>query len=91
MLAVYTGGKSGAHLNPAVTFANCVHRKFPWRKFPIYTVAQTLGGFCAAGVVYGNYKSAIDQFEGGNGIRTVGVFLCSGRTEQRTEPETGWR
>jgi len=58
-------------LNPAVTFANCIYRKFPWRKLPIYTIAQTLGAFCAAGVVYGNYKSAIDQFEGGNGIRTV--------------------
>jgi len=71
MLGVYVGGKSGAHLNPAVTFANCIYRKFPWRKLPIYTIAQTLGAFCAAGVVYGNYKSAIDQFEGVNGVRTV--------------------
>lgn len=71
MLGVYAGGKSGAHLNPAVTFANCVYRKFPWRKFPIYAFAQTLGAFCAAGVVYGNYKSAIDVYEGGPNIRTV--------------------
>lgn len=26
---------------------------------------------CASAVVYGNYKSAIDAFEGGPGIRTV--------------------
>lgn len=26
MLGVYTSGISGAHLNPAVTFANCVFR-----------------------------------------------------------------
>jgi glycerol uptake facilitator-like aquaporin len=71
MLGVYTAGKSGAHLNPAVTLANCIYRKFPWRKFPIYAFAQTFGAFCAAGVVYGNYKSAIDAFEGGPGIRTV--------------------
>ncbi|KIW00194.1 uncharacterized protein PV09_08234 [Verruconis gallopava] len=70
MLGVYCGGKSGAHLNPAVTFANCVYRKFPWRKFPIYMVAQTLGAFCASGIVYANYKSAIDNYEG-YGIRTV--------------------
>jgi aquaglyceroporin related protein len=72
MLGVYTGGISGAHLNPAVTFANCVFRKFPWRKFPSYMLAQTLGAFCASGIVYANYKSAIDVFEGGAGIRTVG-------------------
>ncbi|KAK5941114.1 glycerol channel [Knufia obscura] len=71
MLGVYTSGISGAHLNPAVTFANCVFRKFPWRKLPIYLVAQTLGAFVASLVVYANYKSAIDVFEGGQNIRTV--------------------
>ena len=74
MLGVYTSGISGAHLNPAVTFANCVFRKFPWRKFPGYMLAQILGAMCAAAVVYGNYKSAIDVFEGGAGIRTVPGF-----------------
>lgn len=71
MLGVYTSGLSGAHINPAVTFANCVFRKHPWKKFPAYALAQVLGAFCAAGVVYGNYKSAIDVFEGGPNIRTV--------------------
>lgn len=71
MLGVYTSGISGAHLNPAVTFANCLFRKFPWRKFPIYALAQILGAMCASAVVYANYKSAIDVFEGGSGIRTV--------------------
>jgi aquaglyceroporin related protein len=75
MLGVYTAGKSGAHLNPAVTLANCIYRKFPWRKFPTYTLAQILGAFCASAVVYGNYKSAIDMFEGGPGIRTVSHIL----------------
>jgi aquaglyceroporin related protein len=72
MLGVYTAGISGAHLNPAVTFANCVFRKFPWRKFPTYLVAQVLGAMVASAVVYANYKSAIDVFEGGPDIRTVG-------------------
>jgi len=71
MLGVYTAGISGAHLNPAVTFANCVYRKFPWRKFPIYMLAQILGAMTASAVVYANYKSAIDVFEGGPNIRTV--------------------
>lgn len=70
MLGVYCSGYSGGHINPAVTFANCVFRKFPWKKFPIYTVAQVLGAMCASAVVYGNYISAIDNFEG-YGVRTV--------------------
>lgn len=74
MLGVYASGVSGAHINPAVTFANCVYRKFPWRKFPIYMLAQILGAFCASGVVYANYKSAITQYEGGPNIRTVPGF-----------------
>ncbi|EMC99176.1 hypothetical protein BAUCODRAFT_31504 [Baudoinia panamericana UAMH 10762] len=71
MLGVYTSGISGGHINPAVTFANCVLRKFSWKKFPIYVLAQISGAFCAAGVVYGNYKSAIHVFEGGPDVRTV--------------------
>lgn len=71
MLGVYTAGISGAHLNPAVTFANCVFRKFPWRKFFPYMIAQILGAMVASAVVYANYKSAIDVFEGGRSFRTV--------------------
>jgi aquaglyceroporin related protein, other eukaryote len=71
----YLGGYfsriSGSHLNPAVTFACCVFRKFPWKKFPSYVLAQFLGAFLGSFIVYGNYKSAIDVFEGGPNIRTV--------------------
>lgn len=77
MLGVYVSGISGSHLNPAVTFSNCIFRKFPWRKFPGYVLAQILGAFCASGVVYANYNSAIDVFEGGVGIRTVGLPTSS--------------
>ncbi|KAL2000300.1 hypothetical protein VTN02DRAFT_3306 [Thermoascus thermophilus] len=71
MLGIYASGMSGAHINPAVTFAYCVFRKFPWRKLPIYMIAQVLGAMCGSAIVYGNYKSAIDAFEGGSNIRTV--------------------
>ncbi|KAJ5256604.1 hypothetical protein N7478_012708 [Penicillium angulare] len=71
MLGVYASGSSGAHINPAVTFANCIFRGFPWRKFPVYAIAQILGAMCGAAIVYGNYKSAIDVYEGGPSIRTV--------------------
>jgi len=70
MLGIYVCGCSGGHLNPAVTLANCVFRGFPWWKWPIYACAQVTGCFCGAAIIYGNYKSAIDAYEG-YGIRTV--------------------
>ncbi|KAG5363895.1 putative membrane protein [Yarrowia sp. B02] len=74
MFGVYAaGGISGGHLNPAVTLCSCIYRGFPWKKFPIYLVAQLLGCMTGAALVYGNYRSAIDVFEGGKGIRTVGL------------------
>lgn len=63
-------GDSGAFLNPAITLAFCVYRGMPFRRWPIYLVAQFLGGFCAAGVVYANYISAIDNYAG-HGVRNV--------------------
>ncbi|KAH7135934.1 aquaporin-like protein [Dendryphion nanum] len=71
MLGIYVAGDSGAYLNPAITFSNCLYRQLPWRRFPMYFVAQLLGGFVGSGIVYANYISAIDWFEGSNGVRTV--------------------
>jgi aquaglyceroporin related protein len=68
MFGVYVAGTAGGHLNPAITFVNCLYRKFPWWKFPVYAAAQTLGCFCGAAVIFGNYKSAIQAYEGGPGI-----------------------
>ncbi|KAF2178203.1 aquaporin [Zopfia rhizophila CBS 207.26] len=70
MLGVYVAGDSGAYLNPAITFCSCLFRQLPWRRLPIYFLAQVLGAFTASGVVYANYISAIDHVEG-HGIRTV--------------------
>lgn len=68
-----SGGISGGHINPAVTIAFATLRDFPWRKVPIYILAQLLGGICGAGIVYANYFHAIDLFEGGRGVRTLGT------------------
>jgi aquaglyceroporin related protein len=70
MLGIYVAGDSGGFLNPAVTFCFCLFRKLPWKRFPIYFLAQFLGGFVGSGVVYANYINAINQFEG-HGVRTV--------------------
>jgi glycerol uptake facilitator protein len=67
--AVYVaGGVSGAHINPAVTLAFAVRRDFPWRKVPGYIVAQVVGAFLGALLVYIVYKAAIDSFERANHI-----------------------
>ncbi|KAL4895438.1 putative aquaglyceroporin [Aspergillus ambiguus] len=71
MLGVYVSRPSGSHINPAVTFANCVLRRFPWRRWPVYALSQLLGAMVGAAIVYGNYRSAIDAYEGGRNIRTV--------------------
>ncbi|KJX97874.1 hypothetical protein TI39_contig455g00001 [Zymoseptoria brevis] len=71
MLGIYVAGDSGAYLNPAILFTNCVLRKLPWRRLPAYFVAQLLGGFVGAGIVYANYIGQISKFEGGPGLRTV--------------------
>src|SRR5579859_502377 len=47
----FMGEVSGAHLNPAVTFAFAVRRNFPWRRVPGYLLAQLLGGVAAAGLL----------------------------------------
>lgn len=43
----FMGTVSGAHLNPAVTFAFAARRNFPWRRVPGYVVAQIAGAVCA--------------------------------------------
>src|SRR5579872_2775330 len=45
------GGVSGAHLNPAVTLAFAVRRKFPWQKVAPYAAAQVVGAFAGAALV----------------------------------------
>ena len=51
-------------------------------------LAQTLGAFCAAAVVYANYKSAIDVYEGGSHIRTVPPALNATAGVFCTYPQT---
>lgn len=45
------GDVSGAHLNPAVTTAFALARRFPWAEVPGYITAQLAGAFAASGLL----------------------------------------
>ncbi len=53
MLGVYTVGHiSGAHINPAVTLGFAAAGKFPWSEVPSYILAQMIGAFLGAVIVW---------------------------------------
>jgi len=73
-MGIYIAGKiSGAHLNPAVTLALALFRKFPWSKVIPYSLAQTAGAFVAAALVFWNYHPAFLQVDP-QLDHTAGVF-----------------
>jgi glycerol uptake facilitator protein len=61
-LAVYAVGRvSGAHLNPAVTLGLAAVGKFPWGEAPVYILAQMLGAFLGAALVWLAYLAHWEQ------------------------------
>jgi glycerol uptake facilitator protein len=76
------GGVSGAHINPAVTLAFAVRRRFAWAKVLPYWGAQVFGAFVGAALVWLVYVNAINQFNfasrtpksGGQALATYSIF-----------------
>ena len=82
-MAIYvTAGVSGAHLNPAVTLALMTFRGFDKKKVIPYIIAQILGAFSSAGLVYFLYRQLFVAYDKTHGIirgsveslSTAGIF-----------------
>jgi glycerol uptake facilitator protein len=64
MFAIYTvGGVTGAHINPAITLGAAIRKQLPWNKVPRYWVAQILGAFVGAALVFLVYNNAINHYD----------------------------
>lgn len=77
MIAVFVGvymtaDSSGAHLNPAVTFALATAGKFDWSMVPMYILAQMLGAMLGAFIVWMIYKDHIN--EAGSAADQLAIF-----------------
>ncbi|XP_005393898.1 PREDICTED: aquaporin-9 [Chinchilla lanigera] len=65
-MAIYvTGGVSGGHVNPAVSFAMCLFGRMKWFKLPFYVGAQFLGAFAGSAALFGIYYDGLMSFADG--------------------------
>src|SRR3569623_1424856 len=58
---VVAGPYSGAHLNPAVTIGLAIAGKFAWALVPSYILAQMLGAFLGAFLVWLMYYNLFQR------------------------------
>lgn len=64
MVGVFIAGSvSGAHLNPAVSIGCALAGTMEWSAVPGYVIAQMLGGFAGAALVWLFYKDHYDATE----------------------------
>ena len=69
MLAIYAvGAVSGAHINPAMTIASAVWRKFPKAHVLPYIGAQLAGAFIAAAALFMLFEPHIAAKEASKGV-----------------------
>ncbi|HEY8488814.1 MAG TPA: MIP/aquaporin family protein [Thermaerobacter sp.] len=87
-MAVYVVGHvSGAHLNPAVTIGLAAIGQFDWAQVPSYIIAQMIGAFLGAVLVYLTYlphwgitddpELKLAVFSTGPAVRSPGANLVT--------------
>ena len=63
---IIAGPISGAHLNPAVTVGLAVKGDLPWAEVPVYILAQMIGAFIGAVLVFLHYYPHWKETEDAN-------------------------
>lgn len=77
-VAIYGfGSVSGAHINPAVTFALAVTKRFPWIEVIPYVVAQLIGGAVGALLIVAAFGTGAADL-GGVGGTSLGDGVSYG-------------
>jgi glycerol uptake facilitator protein len=69
------GSASGAHMNPALTIAFAAEGSMAWSMVPGYIIAQLLGAFSGACLVFILFKGQFDETE--DGATKRGVFCTA--------------
>lgn len=75
-MAYVIGNISGCHVNPAVSLSMAIRKKITWKEFIFYVIAQVLGAFAGAGILYWfvyTYTSGNVQALGTNGFGEIGM------------------
>ncbi len=84
IIAIFCVGRiSGAHLNPAVTIGLAAIGSFPWQQVPGYILAQIIGAFLGAVVVWLLYHPHFEETEDKD--LKLAVF-CTAPAIRRTVP-----
>ncbi len=71
MAGVFIAHNSGAHLNPAVSVGLACAGMFPWSNVIPYIIAQMLGAFLGAALVWLMYKDHFDATDDPEGKLTI--------------------
>ncbi len=66
---------SGAHINPAVTFALAINGSTPWSQVPVYVAAQLIGAILGATLSWASFKLLFDAHD--DNANTRGIFCTA--------------